>query len=44
MYNFIENEISRYEPKIVNKNVTEELKFWRNNINIYNGYTLNLDR
>ena len=24
---------------MVSKNVKEELKFWRNNINIYNGYT-----
>ena len=39
MYHFIENKISWYEPKLVNKNIKEELKFWRNNINIYNGYT-----
>ena len=26
------------KPKIVNKNTKEVLKFWRNNINIYNGY------
>ena len=24
---------------MINKNVKEELKFWHNNINIYNGYT-----
>ena len=39
MYHFIVNRISWYEPKIVNQNVKEGLKFWRNNINIYNGYT-----
>ena len=30
MYHFIENRISWYEIKIVNKNVKEELKFWYN--------------
>ena len=39
MYYFMEKIISWYEQKIVNKNVKEELKFWRNSINIYNGYT-----
>ena len=40
MYHFIEKKISWFEQKIVSKSVKEELKFWRNNINIYNGYTL----
>ena len=39
MYHFIEKRISWYEQKIVSKNVKEELKFWRNNIKIYDGYT-----
>ena len=38
MYHFIEKIISWYEQKIVDKYVKEELKFWRNDINIYNGY------
>ena len=41
MCHFIENRIFWYKPKIVNKNVKEELKSWRNNISIYNGYTFN---
>ena len=39
MYRFIEKKISRFEQKLVSNNVKEELKFWHNNINIYNGYT-----
>ena len=39
MYRFIEKKISRFEQKLVSNNVEEELKFWHNNINIYNGYT-----
>ena len=39
MYHFIEKRISLFEQKIVSKNVKEELKFWRNYINFYNGYT-----
>ena len=35
-YHFIEKKISWLEQKLVSKNVTEELKFWRSNINIYN--------
>ena len=38
MYHFIEKRIFWYEQEIVSKNVKEELKFWRNNINIYNRY------
>ena len=41
MCHFIKNRIFWYKPKIVNKNVKEELKSWRNNISIYNGYTFN---
>ena len=37
MYHFIENRISWLETKIVSRNVKEELKFWSNNINNYNG-------
>ena len=37
MYHFIEKRISWYKQKIVNKNVKEELKFWCNSTNIYNG-------
>ena len=36
---FIEKRVPWYEQKIVCKNMKEELKFWRKNINIYNGYT-----
>ena len=39
MYRFIEKRISWFEQKLVSKNVKEELEFWRDNINIYNGYT-----
>ena len=39
MYHFIEKRISLFKQKIVSKNVKEELKFWRNYINFYNGYT-----
>ena len=39
MYRFMEKRISWFEQKLVSKNVKEELKLWRNNINIYNGYT-----
>ena len=39
MYLFTQKRISWYEQKIASKSVKEELKFWRNNINIYNGYT-----
>ena len=39
IYHFIEKRTSWYEQKIVSKNIKEELKFWRKNINIYNGYT-----
>ena len=31
--------MSWYEQKMVSEIVEEELKFWLNNINIYNGYT-----
>ena len=34
----MEKRISWFEQKLVSKNV-KELKLWRNNINIYNGYT-----
>ena len=43
MYHFIKKIISWYEQKIVGKSVKEELKFWRNNINIYNRYTSKRD-
>ena len=39
MYHEIENRTCWYEPKIVNKETKDELEFWLNNINIYNGYT-----
>ena len=39
MYRFIEKRISWFEQKLISKNVKEELEFWRDNINIYNGCT-----
>ena len=44
---FYQNHVSfhrkkffRFEQKLASNNVKEELKFWSNNINIYNEYTL----
>ena len=39
MHHFIEKRIFLYEYKTVNKNVKAEVKFWCNNISIYNRYT-----
>ena len=39
MYHEIENRTSWYEPKIISEETKDDLEFWLNNINIYNGYT-----
>ena len=39
MYHEIESRTSWYEPKIISKQTKDELEFWLNSINIYNGYT-----
>ena len=39
MYHEIENRVSWYEHKIINKETKDELEFWLNNIYIHNAYT-----
>ena len=38
MYHEIENRVSWYEHKIINKETKDELEFWSNNIYIHNAY------
>ena len=39
VYHEIENRTSWYEPKIISEETKDELEFWLNNMNIYNGST-----
>ena len=42
LYHEIESKTSWYEPKITGKETKEELEFWLNYINIYDGYIFKL--